>query len=522
MQAKKISLRKPSGILILISFIFLSIFATWPLILNLNKFYSGFSPNIYDTPQFVFRIHYYEDSIRNGKVPLTINQYFYPEGINPVRETLVLTYSILGGVLGIITNLEEIIIHNLIIIFFLSLSCFSLFYLILEFTNNKYAAFIGAMTPLSSKYLLYESMLGHPNTVQIFWIILIFILIEKIIKRTKEIYGIFLGMSLSLLLFSSYEYFIYLTFIAPIYLLFRKPQIFYDKKILKNFGIAILIFLLTSFWYIRLFIGQEYRKRSITENLELSIRHIKGFSAIAHGLFLSFAILGMISSVIEGKKHLLPFIVIFIFSLIYSLGPFSKFSLQYLFLKYWPFVNAFRTPYRILTFSTISVSIFVSIFVQKIYEKSRTFAYLLIFIFIFSINSQNSQIFRSSYFYNYSQEKIEFYKNISKIPGNFSIVEYPENNCFYLYHIIFHKKYLINGCASEPPQSYYMFMEKCDELLNVSDECLKEIKKVNLKYAIYHSEFYPNWNEIYNSLNSSKLLTLEGTLNSLFMFRVNG
>jgi hypothetical protein len=143
------------------------------------------------------------------------------------------------------------------------------------------------------------------------------------------------------------------------------------------------------------------------------------------------------------------------------------------------------------------------------------------FFCIVLIYLQNSQTFKSSSFYNYPAEKIEFYKNISKITGNFSIVEYPNTrNCWYVYHIIFHEKNLIGGCAANEPQSYHSFNQKCGELTNISEDCIEEIEKLNLRYAIFHSENYPNWNETYQSLKSSKFLILETNYDNLFMFRL--
>jgi len=143
------------------------------------------------------------------------------------------------------------------------------------------------------------------------------------------------------------------------------------------------------------------------------------------------------------------------------------------------------------------------------------------FFCIILIHFSQIQNFKPSYFYDYPRERIEFYKNISKITGNFSIVEYPNTrNCWYVYHIIFHTKNLIGGCAADDPQSYRLFNQKCGELTNISEDCIEEIKKLNLMYAIYHSEFYPNWNEIYQTLNSSKFLVIETNSENLFMFKL--
>jgi hypothetical protein len=507
--------------LILVFFILTTIFTTWPLVLNLGKFYSNLSPADYDTPQFVFRVHYYKNSIKNREFPLTITKYFYPDGINPLTETIIPTYSFLGGVLGILTDLDEIVIHNLISIFFVFLSCVSIYYLIVELTKNKVAALMGGVVLLSSNYILNEMIMGHPDTIQVFWITFVFILIEKIIKSSKLIHGIILGLVLSLTFLSSLEYFLYLSFIIPLYLIFRSPKIFYDKKFFKAIVIAFLVFLLSSGWYMKFFINGNYRKRLIEENLYFSVKNIESLRNVVSPVFLFTAFCGLIISLREKMKFILPFSVIGVFSLVYALGPFSKFAPQYFFLQYWPYVNAFRTPYRMVTFFIISISVFTSIFVQKIHKKNKSLTYVLMFFCIILIHFSQTQNFKPSYFYDYPRERIEFYKNISKITGNFSIVEYPNKfNCWYVYHIIFHTKNLIGGCAADDPQSYRLFNQKCGELTNISEDCIEEIKKLNLTYAIYHSEFYPNWNEIYQILNSSKFLVLEANSENLFMFKL--
>jgi hypothetical protein len=499
-------------------FSLLVIFLTWPLIINLDQFYK-FSEDSYDTPQFVFRIYYYKNFMKNGVFPLTITKYYYPDGVSPITETIIPTYSFLGGLIGILTNLNEIVIHNLISIFFIILSCISLYYFIKEITKNKTASIIGSLTLLSSNIILGEMYIGHPDNIQIFWVILVFLFIEKIIKNPKIKYGIILGLTLTMTFLSSLEYFLYLNFIVPLYFIFRDTRVFSNRKFLKTILIAFLVFVLTSSWYMQYFIGKNYEKRAIEENMKFSL-DVYNIKFIVSPLFLLTAFCGLLISLKQKNKIIIPFLVIGMFSLIYSFGPFSKISLQYLFLKYWPFVDAFRTPYRIQIFFVIFISIASSIFVEEIYKKYKYLTYTLIILCILVIYFSN--IYKSRSFYEYSVEEISFYKDISKILGNFSIVEYPNTrNCWYVYNIIFHSKNLIGGCAAYEPSSYVSFSQNCGELFNISENCLNEIKKLNLKYAIYHSNNYQNWRDIYQSLQKSKFLILEKNYDDLYRFKIN-
>jgi hypothetical protein len=363
-------------------------------------------------------------------------------------------------------------------------------------------------------------IIGHPGNIQVFWVILIFLFIEKIIRHGKLIYGIILGIILSLTLLSALEYFLYLTFILPLYLIFRDIKLFYNLKFLKTMLIAFLVFLLSSGWYLNFFIGKEYKIRTVGENLEISVRNIQFINTRFFPLFLFTSFLGALISIKERLTYTLPFLVIGTFSLIYSLGPFSKFAPHYFFFQFWPYVNAFRTPYRILIFFIISISVFTSVFIQKIYKKNKNLAYVLTTFCVIYFLSQLPML-NSAKFYNYPIGKTEFYKNISKIEGNFSLVEFPNKwNCWYVYNIILHTKNLIGGCAAVEPQSFLSFKEKCGELINISKDCEEEIKKLNLRYAIYNAEDYSNWNEIYQSLNSSKFLILQANYENLFMFKI--
>lgn len=506
-------------------FTLITIFLTWPLIINLDKFYYNFPENLFDAPLFVFRIHYFGDSILNLYFPIMMTKYYYPDGTNPLIENLVPTYSFLGGSLKILTNLNEVVIFNLMNIFFLVLSCISLYYLIKEFVKNRIASIAGGIVLLSSEYVLSEMFLGHANTIQIFWIIIVLLFIEKIIKKYKIKYGIILGILLSLTFLTTLEYLVYLSIIIPIYIIFRNFKSFYNKNFLKSILIAFIVFILTSSWYMKYFIGKNYEKRTVEENRWNSYGVIDVVKSV-FPLLLFTAFCGLIISLKQKLRFIIPFLIIGIFSLIYSFGPFSKLgplskiAPQYLLFQYWPYINAFRTPYRMIVFYIIFISISTSVFIKEIYKNKKHLAYLFLIFCIFLVYFTRPTYLTS--FYKYPTEKINFYKNISEISGNFSIIEYPNTcNYLYVYNIIFHSKNLIGGCAPHQPYSYISFSQKCNELLNISEDCLGLIKKFNLTYAIYHSNLYQNWSEVNQSLQNSKFLVFERNYDDLFMFKIN-
>jgi hypothetical protein len=509
---------------ILLLFLIFSLFFTNPLIFNLDGF-SKYLYNFdwYDVPQYVYHINYFKESLLKFQFPIPIKKYFYPEGLAPVYGSIIPLYCFINAFLSMLTKIDEIIFHNIFIIFSVFLSGYAMYLLIHELTKYKISSIIGGLLFMtSSQIILSDAIIGHPDLVQLAWIPLIFLYLKKSIKNPQLRYGILLGFFGALQFLSSQQYTIYLTTILPLYLILTDYKIFKNKKFIKLCLFSISLFLIFTSWYMIFFIGKYY-PRTIEENLKYSI-NFNNILDFWHPVLLLPSFIGIALVFKQKLKKIYPFFIIGIFTLFCSFGPFSNFAPYTILFNYWPFYDAFRTPFYMFNFMMIFICISVGLFFSYIYKKSKISTYFLFLFFIFILYFSRPE----AYFYDFisykdiKNEKIILYETISSHPEDFSIVEYP-NSCSSILDIIFHKKNLIGGCATTPPETFQSFLNACGtEILNVSNEnCYYFIKSFNIKYVIYNSEKYKNWDVLYEqSLKDSEFLKLEKQYKNSYIFRI--
>lgn len=520
--------RKKERILIVLFFLFSTLIFTSPLIFHLDSF-SEYSSNFkwYDAPIYTYFVHYFKESILKFQFPIPIRKYFYPDGTTPTTSSIVPLYGFINAFISILTGFNEIILHNLFMIFSVFFSGLAMYLLIYEITKNKISSLAGGLIFISSKFLLTHLMIGHPDVVlSSIWIPLIFFYIEKSIKKPELKYGILLGILGTLQFLSSQQYVIYLTTILPLYIILRYYKILKNKNFLKLCFISIFLFFVFSSWYILFFITGKYYVMTIKTNLKYSVSSNDFINS--NFLLLLFSLIGTVIMFKQNIKIIYPFFIIGIFTFLCSLGPFSTFAPYTFLYNFWLFYKAFRTPIYMIQFTMIFISISSGLFFSYINKKFKTQSYLLFFVLIVLLYFNRPQYyFLNDGFISYNDiknESIEIYKTIITDTEDISIVEYP-NECdpFYVFNIIFHNKNLVGGCATTAPESFNNFINACGtEILNVSNEnCLYFIKNFNIKYVIYHSDKYENWNILYeNHLKNSKFLKLEKEYKNNYVFKI--
>jgi len=279
-------------------------------------------------------------------------------------------------------------------------------------------------------------------------------------------------------------------------------------KFIKACCVSIITFLFLSSWFISFFhIGDKYKSKPLDEIQKLSFGSIGSIRRFTNSIFPLFSTIGLIFSFVKKLKYMVPFLIIGLFSLLCSFGPFSDYAPYTFLVEYWPYINAFRAPYRILVFTLIFISISNAIFMGLLVKKSKYMSY-----FIFLIVLVFLYFSRPSFFESYlSQEDVTtFYKGISLIPGNFSVIEYPnDQDNWYLFNIITHGKSLVDGLPGFM-QPHEKFLNICGrEILNISDgNCRKLVEEYRIRFVIYHSKKYKNWDDIYKNLINMQDLNL--------------
>jgi len=122
-----------------------------------------------------------------------------------------------------------------------------MFFFTKELIKNKWAALFSGFLYMSSSYLFSEYFLGHSNLWQLQWIPIIFLFLERILsgKRSFKEY-VCLGLFLGIQTISASYYIIYLTFIIPIYIIFRNHGVLVNKKFWVGMFLVLIIVLVVS------------------------------------------------------------------------------------------------------------------------------------------------------------------------------------------------------------------------------------------------------------------------------------
>ena len=258
---------------------------------------------------------------------------------------------------------------------------------------------------MSSGYLLQVFYVCHTNSMQIQWIPLILLFLEKTLNYKKIEYAFLLGISLSLQIISSAQYTVYVSFVLPLYILLRNhiggKKFLFQKNFQKNMLIsATVAFVLSSFYLIkRLSIPPTIRtiEENMFEGWRLSsldlLLYYFNIYLIVIWLFLPLIVVFVMRKEIRNAEYgkYIPFLILFM------LGPFSILAPYYWLYKVWPFVNTFRVPLRFFPFSLICSSILSSLFLLHMNKSInlRKYRTHIVIILIISILLSNILLYPS-------------------------------------------------------------------------------------------------------------------------------
>jgi hypothetical protein len=379
-------------LVVILSYLIITIFLSWPLILHLDGFLFSVHLDLRrsDTLYHISHIEKAREHIRAYKNPIVIE-----------RGEVAQTYIFSGVFFTYVLRIKDVIFHNLFFLACVFLSALFMYLLMFELSKNKLASFFAGFLYMSSNYIFQQYTWGHTNIMQMQWIPLVFLFLEKTLKYKKIKYAIYLGISLSLLILSSSQYTAYLSFILPLYLLLQ--FFFVDKKNFtdKHFWLNMFISIITAFALSSLYLIKRFSLpstiRTIRENMKQSLdRGFRLLLGIGSHLYLGtiqllLTLLGMYIIWLNVKdknyRKYIPFAILFVLLIICMLGPFSWYAPYYWLYKFWPFINMFRAPKRLFPFVLMCSSILSSLFLiylQKIrkFKKYRVLILIMVMITI--------------------------------------------------------------------------------------------------------------------------------------------
>ncbi|MBU1201541.1 MAG: glycosyltransferase family 39 protein [Nanoarchaeota archaeon] len=380
---------------------FFTILLSWPLFFNLDSYLlpsyleTIHSRGYIDTQAVVDRV--------NNTVAGLLTGDFYPLFAYTERGEISKSYLVFSTLGILVFGINEVVAHNLFFLFSLFLSGLFMFFFTKELIKNKWAALFSGFLYMSSSYLFSEYFLGHSNLWQLQWIPIIFLFLERILsgKRSFKEY-VCLGLFLGIQTISASYYIIYLTFIIPIYIIFRNHGVLVNKKFWVGMFLVLIIVLVVSspFLFFRLErINHSSNIRSLEQNLTPNRILISFSDLISSKRSFSLSVVSLILSVLsmaflfnkrshQDLRKYLPFIFFLFFIPLCMLGPFSKFAPYYWLYTFWPLMDFLRVPKRLFPFFLLSVSILASYTFFRLINNKKIlfifglFLFLIIIIFL--------------------------------------------------------------------------------------------------------------------------------------------
>lgn len=429
--------------MVFLIYFFASIFATFPLILYLDKYLigrGGLDGFAYMWNNFSF---WYQ--ISHWQSPFFSELIFYPVGANLFYHD----YSPLTSLIGLPFLEHPVLYLNLIVILGLTFSAWSAFYLAKYITKNTVASllsgFIYGFSPTIGSFIFSQH---NYYLIASIFLPLGMLFILKFINTPKK-YLVSFFMVCWVLFFINYYFFILLILLSAIllisFILFDSEvrKKLFDKSI-RSYGLKSLLcfFLIPSLVVLGIiftssdfssFIGSSSASGMVC-NANLAGLIIPSSEKI-YSLFnyktygdtpLYYLGLVFIAAVIfcfvlyRKKKYVASLIVTMMIILLFSLGLSIRFGPFY-WLSKLPFMGLIDCPVRFVAGAHLFIALLVAIFVSFIIKRNLFVAIMLVFLFFISMLSDYS--FPTFPFINVHIPEV--YSYIARQQDNQTVLELP-------------------------------------------------------------------------------------------------
>lgn len=305
------------------------------------------------------------DRLRNGRIPFEVDPGY---AVPP-------TYVLLSAVLTVLVPIRQIVVHNLFFVGSVFLAGVFAYRFVAEVVDDRETAFLAGVLYMSSFYAFGAYMLGHTNQWQLQWIPLVLFATERLRAQPSGRTIALLGAAFALQVLSSEQYAVYLSFVLPLYCLVRYAcgaTGFRRRSFVGGFAAATVLGAIATVPY--LLARGSAAATGATETYSIATNAYWGnvlefwnlpgvfFAADAPLQFLFRLVLlflgtvALVTATPRRQRRLLPFVFLFGFGLVLSWGPFAGWAPYTLLYRYWPLVEYFRVPYRMLPFALLGAS----------------------------------------------------------------------------------------------------------------------------------------------------------------------
>ncbi len=518
----------------LISLLFLIIFLN-KLIININQPFGTHG----DIQSTIFVLNNGYEKLSSWDFNhLYESRMLYPHKNNLASGNAMLIPSLLGLPVYLLTK-SAVSAFNFTILTNFLFSFLSMYLLAYFFTKNK-AASVAGLIYTYNPFMMAQ--LFHPELTMLFWLPLIFLISELVIKKIRLSLLLILVLLFLLQLLSSVYYAFFLVLIWPIYMAFRLKSTNYKWRQLANPKILIALVLIVFSTYLIIKPYQDFQKdNSITPDLEyttsLSARptdylfttpenRLYGWAADSgffkqlrdqnsikhyseHSLFPGFISMGLLLLALwlllkkkttgASRGIIISYLVILTVGLILSLGPYLDLGnlhlpMPYLLLyKFAPFVSGLRAVSR------FSVLVFLSLAILASFTATKMKNYLIILVLILISLEYLTKISEpipidpkilSFYSWLESQKaKVIVELPIANVLPNQELNRPYAEDAQYLFYGTYHHKFIVNGYNSYIPQDLVELGNKLTINFPTTPK-IELLRKLGVDTIVVHREEY--------------------------------
>lgn len=236
-------LRNKSLTLVSFLYLLLTLFMTFPLVLNLSTHIPGVSE---DGPIHVWHLWWLKHSLFTLKSsPIVTNYVFWPQTINTIFDAHTYTNAFISLPLQPIFGL--VLTSNLIIIASLTLSGVGTYLLVRHLISDDLAAFIAGIIFAFPPYIFAHLLDGHTNLITTWPIPLYVLFLLKTLKSLRWKDAAAAGVFLGVLSMNDYTYTAFtliLTLLILIYYLWQDWRRLINFKVFSKLGLTFVVWLI--------------------------------------------------------------------------------------------------------------------------------------------------------------------------------------------------------------------------------------------------------------------------------------
>lgn len=519
-------LRFRTQILVLASYLLLTILFTYPLILNINSTLPSYGKGG-DTHSYLWNSWNFKKSFETRPLnPLTTTTLLYPFQPNLTFHTYTLFRNGLVFVFSVF--LPFIASFNLVTLLMFLLSGYGAYLLTLRFCHNPYAAFISGMIFSFAPFKLARLM-AHYNFVDSAFIPFFLFYLFKAFDKKGVRAPITAGIFLALVGYCSYYYLIFslaFTTIFFIYMVFRGkfalwPQVLIIALVFVFLFSPILVNIVKHqkdyFVERRVFGASPEPVKLITPApTSLFNRYITKVDRYGTEkiVFIGFTVLllTIYSLFLIRKKPDLKFW--YFVALIFVVLTLGSSLFFYQFIHSLPILSAARNPSRYIIFTMLALGIISAMAIEDIFSKLKKLKYqkvlkpgisiILVMLVCGEYLTLPVRLFDLS--------PHEYYQAMAQDPDRYSILEIPfsisgkgksfgpkERLGLYQYYQTVHNKILPSGWLANLPDKLFDYYRNLDfvhricfiqeGLLDIPEETWEALAEPDPKFQLFFNAF---------------------------------